>query len=161
MKFTDLTSNMRSMLTALCASSHLNTEQLGNGCVPKLNGQQAANVLIELRQKGVVYSMQKPDTQRFALWAVTEFGKAVFMGRPDTDVQPAQKQPDVADKVAYVAGKFIVGATGHTSIPCADKPTALRLAQVNATDMPGTDFKVYELIAVANMPVPQAQITLM
>lgn len=159
MKFSNLTSNMRSMLTALAASNHLNTEQLGNGCVPKLNGQQAANVLIELRQKGIVYSMQKPDTQRFALWSATEFGKAVFMGRPDTDVQPTAVQPQAY--ASAKSGKFIVGATGHSSVPCVDRDSALSLAQRNATDLPGTDFKVYELIAVANMPVPQAQITLL
>lgn len=160
MKFSNLTSNMRSMLTALAASNHLNTEQLGRACMPQISAASAANVLCEMRKNGIAYSMQKPENKQYADWSITSVGKAVFEGRPDTDVR-VNHVPDVADKSAYTDSKFIVGATGHVSAPCASRDDALATAQHRATEEPGKAFRVYELIAVANMPVPQAQITLL
>lgn len=164
MKFSDLTSNMRSMLTALCACHHLNTEQLGNGCVPKLSPAAAANVLNELRHKGLIFSMQKPTGQAYAAWSVSEFGHDVFMGRPDGNVQasPSTQGPNMAAaKKEAVLNKFIIGAPGQNSVTEHSREDALRVAQEAATRSPGTDFKVYELIAVASLPVPTAQITLL
>jgi hypothetical protein len=42
-----------------------------------------------------------------------------------------------------------------------DIDDATRKAQNMATAEPGKTYRVYELVAVANMPVPQAQITLL
>ena len=168
MKFSGLNSNMRSMLTALCASSTLNTEQLGNGCVPKLTAQQAANTLNEMRAVGLVYSMQKPESRQYASWAVNAVGKAVFMGRPDGDVvlqtvpaSDAQAQCSPAPGAAPTK-RFIVSAQGGTlTVLNVTREYALAEAQRLATAAPGTDYRVYEQIATAHMPVPQAQITLL
>lgn len=89
MKFSDLSSPARSMLAALCATATgLDTDMLGRCASPKLQAGKAACVLLELRKKGLVYSNQKPANHTYALWRVSEYGFAVFQGRPD-DVQPA------------------------------------------------------------------------
>ena len=166
MKFSDLNSNMRSMLTALCASSTLNTEQLGNGCVPKLTAQQAANVLNEMRAVGLVYSMQKPESRQYASWAVNSVGKAMFMGRPDGDVVlqtvPASDAQCSPAKDAAPVKRFIIGERSGTLVVVhGTRDEVLAEAQRRATIKAGAEYNVYEQIATAHMPVPQAQITLL
>ena len=166
MKFSDLNSNMRSMLTALCASSTLNTEQLGNGCVPKLTAQQAANTLNEMRAAGLVYSMQKPESRQYASWAVNSVGKAMFTGRPDGNVVlqtvPASDSQCSPAKDTAPERRFILGEKGGTLVVVhGTREKVLEEAQRRATVNAGTEYNVYEQIAVAHMPVPQAQITLL
>lgn len=159
MKFSSLTSNSRSILAALAASSTLNTYRLGLCCTPKLDAPAAANVLCDMRKKGLIFSQQKPMNQSYAEWGISEFGYAVFAGRPDQDVQPTNVEPQ--RDVSAQPARFVVGATGVTSAPYGDQESAVAAAQAEATRSPGTEYRVYKLVAVASMPVPQAQITLL
>lgn len=166
MKFSQLTSNMRSMIAALAASSHLDTDQLGRACSPKLNAQQAASTLLELRKHGLAYSMQKPTGTAYASWAITSVGMAVFEGRPDSDVRVTSVASPTADVQACApspAGKrYVLSVAGGVgSFMHGVREDVLELAQRKATEQPGKEYHVYEQIAVAHMPVPQAQITLL
>ena len=169
MKFSDLTANMRSMISALNSTNHLNTEELGRACTPaKLSAQSAANVLNELRGTGLVYSMQKPESQQYAKWAITSVGRAVFMGRPDGDVvlqtvpaTNAQAPCSPAKDAAPIKRYMVSETAGVGTFMTGERDDVLAEAQRRATAKPGTQFNVYERIATAHMPVPQAQITLL
>lgn len=171
MKFTDLPPTQRSILAALCAAgaAGLRTDALGRCTSPRHSTpQEAANLLNNLRQLGLVYSQQKPDTQSYALWKVSEYGVAVFVSRPDEVPAPgaaasvaasiangcAQSEPAVKNYIIRGQG----GVDHHARGIRAD---ALAKAQNMATVDAGREYSVYEIIGVAHMPVPQAQITLL
>lgn len=84
MKFTDLTSEQRSMLTMLCTGQVFNTSELGRGCNPRADGPKAAHLLMDLREKGIVFSSQKRPGVPYAQWRASEYGREVFAGRPGT-----------------------------------------------------------------------------
>jgi hypothetical protein len=88
MKFTDLTSYHRSMLTMLCTGQTFSTAELGRGCNPSLKPDQAAASLLRLRDLGLVFSNQKPPGQAYAMWKASEYGQAVFMSRPAEVTMP-------------------------------------------------------------------------
>lgn len=171
MKFTDLTSNSRSMLTALCASvgTGLDTAELSRCTTPrKLDCAQTACVLLEMRKQGLVYSNQKPLGKSYALWEASDYGLAVFTGRHDTDVPApstaasACAAPTIGYTTAKLVKAYIVRSNdGSSYIADGIRADALSKAQNMATAEPGREYKVYELIAVAHMPVPQAQITML
>lgn len=165
MKFTDLPPSNRSILAALCAAgaAGLRTDALGRCTSPRHHTpQEAANLLNNLRQLGLVYSQQKPDNQSYALWKASEYGLAVFMGRP-ADVQPERTVTSSVPTCGAVPTKrFIIseaGGLGH--VATCTREEALDAAQSKATSKPGTVFRVYEQVAEAHMPVPQAMITLL
>lgn len=163
MKFSQLTSNMRSMVAALAASNHLNTDQLGKACSPQINAQQASSTLLELRKQGLVYSMQKPTGTAYASWAITSVGMAVFEGRPDGDVVLTNVPVNNGQAYSPVkpAKQFVIKSASSVLLPECDRDIALAKAQQAATNNPGVEYNVYERIAIAHMPVPQAQITLL
>lgn len=166
MKFSQLTSNMRSMIAALAASSNLTTDQLGRACSPHINAQQASSTLLELRKHGLAYSMQKPTGTTYASWAITSVGMAVFEGRPDGDVRaselPQVGQAQCTNAAAPATKRYMVSETGGVgTFMTGDRADVLAEAQRRATAKPGAEYNVYERIAVAHMPVPQAQITLL
>lgn len=88
MKFSDLSSPQRSILTALCASNTLRTDQLANATNPRMDAQGVAQVLMQMREAGLVFSSQKPTGVQYASWRASDYGKAVFESRPH-DVGPA------------------------------------------------------------------------
>lgn len=182
MKFTNLTSNSRSMLAALCASGSagLDTAHLGRCASPKLDGAQAASVLLDMRKKGLVYSNQKPQGQAYALWKASEFGLAVFQGRPHdvlpSDVVELAGQPSISDLIqqgmesnrkaapspdrdrCYIIScptetltRNVVGTRDHV----------LAVAQSLAEANQGKSYVVYEQIATVLLAKPVASITLL
>lgn len=175
MKFSDLTSAQRSILTALRSTSSLNTERLGLACVPQNSPTGAAGVLVEMRTKGLVHSIQKPESQRFALWCITEYGMAVFDGRPDTDpalapmavvtaASPPTPDPkvDVAAKSEPVKSFLLFkNRSMEGQLTATTREAALDEAQQRATASPGNIYTVFEEVARAELPKPQAQITLL
>lgn len=171
MKFTDLPPTNRSILAALCAAgaAGLRTDALGRCTSPRHSTpQEAANLLNNLRQLGLVYSQQKPDNQSYALWKASEYGVAVFMSRPDEVPAPgaaASVATSIANGCAQSNGSaksfLIVRPTGGCEEYRGTREQALAQAQTGATKNPGTEYSVYEIIGVAHMPVPQAQITLL
>lgn len=165
MKFTDLPPTNRSILAALCAAgaAGLRTDALGRCTSPRHSTpQEAANLLNNLRQLGLVYSQQKPDNQSYALWKASEYGVAVFMSRPDEVAPPAKSQVAEAACASEPVKNYIIsspgGADHHARGIRAD---ALAKAQSMATADAGREYSVYEIIGLAHMPVPQAQITLL
>jgi hypothetical protein len=161
MKFSDLNPRMRSMIAALNSTNHMNTAELGHACLPQIDAQSAANMLNELRGNGLVFSMQKPESQKYANWAITTVGRAVFMGRPDGDVV-LQAAGTTVVASATAKKRFIIGTEGGTlDVISGSRDYALAEAQRRATAKPGGVYRVYEQIAEAHMPVPQAQITLL
>lgn len=160
MKFSQLDSPSRSILTALAATNHLTTDQLGNACCPKQTPKEAANVLCGLRALGLVYSMQKPDLKPYASWAITTVGKGVFLGRPDGDVNIT---PDSTASAASASEELLyIVKYGDVATPGSRWPTeelAITEAQRYATTHPGKKATVLRVIAVAEMPVPQATVT--
>lgn len=164
MKFTDLTSSQRSMLAALCACNGLglNTEALGRAATPKMDATSAASSLLHLRTAGLVYSNQKPTGQAYALWKASEYGLAVFMGRP-ADVQAAQAEPATAAEMVAPAGyklhSYMIypGAIGYQGTEQTMLGELAKLAESN----PGKQYMAYRKVADAVLPVPQAQITLL
>lgn len=175
MKFTDLTSNQRSMLAALCAvGTGMHTDALGRATTPKLPADSAASVLLDLRKKGLVYSNQKPTGHAYALWKASEYGMKVFQGRPDTDVQA---NSDVMRGVASAveASKVASGCKeaphplrlrlwmiypGGLQFQGTEEALAAQLAHC-AEKAPGTKYLAYVLHSEAVLPVPKAQITLL
>lgn len=160
MKFSQLDSPSRSILTALAATNHLTTDQLANACCPKKTPKEAANVLCGLRSLGLVYSMQKPDSKPYASWAITAVGKAVFEGRPDGDVviTPPASVPATAEELRYLVNY----GNECEVLPYSRWPTeelAIAEAQRYATTHPGKKATVLRVLAVAEMPVPQATVT--
>lgn len=103
MKFTDLTGPQRSILAMLATSSVFDTKQLGNGVTPKHDAQSAAHLLMQMRELGLIFSSQKLPNQPYAHWRISEYGKAVFEGRPSEDVAPA-KPAGTAKFVVYREG---------------------------------------------------------
>jgi hypothetical protein len=183
MKFTDLQSNERAVLAALRASAGncMGTDALGRAMYPTQSPADAASTLNGMRRKGLLYSMQKGPNVAYAPWSISEYGIAVFDGRPDTDPALA---PKVATMCAAYGGAVQAASTLGPKMDAATKraPTktfivtradsplwtitgdindATRKAQNLATAEPGEAYRVYELVAVAHMPVPQAQITLL
>lgn len=167
MKFAQLGSPSRSILTALAASNNLTTDQLANACCPKKTPKEAANELCGLRALGLVYSMQKPDSKPYASWAISAVGKAVFEGRPDGDVvitpdtgpcapSISVQSPRSADDLLYVV-KYGDDATPGSRWPTEE--LAITEAQRYATTHPGKKATVLRVIAISEMPVPQATVT--
>lgn len=162
MKFSDLTSNQRSIIAALAASSSLRTDALGRCCVPRLDGPGAANVLCSLRELGLIYSHQKPTSQTYADWKISQVGMAVFTARPDGDVvvRTAGEPVNTAGPAVERHDFVIQGPNGSTKLTGTSEE-ALTAAQHRATIEPGSEYKVFRLVAVAHMPVPQAVVTLL
>ncbi|QJD55324.1 hypothetical protein PssvBMR16_gp19 [Pseudomonas phage MR16] len=100
MKFTDLTSAQRSMLTMLCTGQSFNTQELGRGCNPVFRPDQAAASLLGMRDMGLVFSNQKPAGMTYADWRASDYGKSVFAGRP-ADVPAPDHQIKVPTAKPY------------------------------------------------------------
>jgi hypothetical protein len=169
MKFTDLPPTNRSILAALCAAgaAGLRTDALGRCTSPRHSTpQEAANLLNNLRQLGLVYSQQKPDNQSYALWKASEYGVAVFMSRPDEVPAPGKlvDPRDITDGVN--AGhsptrlrKWMV-YPGGMQFQGTEEALATELSKC-AEGRPGVTFLAYVLHSEALLPVPKAQITLL
>lgn len=152
MKFSDLSSPQRSILTALCASNTLRTDQLANATNPRMDAQGVAQVLMQMREAGLVFSSQKPTGQQYASWRASDYGKAVFENRPH-DVGPSPA-PKVSTEPAYVvyAHSTIVGDSVYTE-QAPDEEFALTRA-AHLTDKHKKAFYVAKLVAVVR-PVVQ------
>lgn len=113
MKFTDLSGNQRSMLTMLCTGQTFTTIELARGCNPRADAQSAAQLLMDLREKGVAFSSQKPAGQPYANWRASDYGRDVFAGRPDDVVStnvakaPTGRTPGL-DEGTPLSGTWIV-----------------------------------------------------
>ncbi|QJD54964.1 hypothetical protein PssvBMR12_gp16 [Pseudomonas phage MR12] len=83
------------MLTMLCTGQAFNTAELGRGTSPQMNTQSAAATLMDMRERGIVYSSQKPTGQTYAVWRATEYGKDVFASRPAEVAKPVVINPTV------------------------------------------------------------------
>lgn len=81
LKYAELASNQRTMLSMLCTGQSFKTDELAKACCPSIGAGDAAHVLCNMRDAGLVFSNQKPSSQRYADWKVSEYGKLVFMGR--------------------------------------------------------------------------------
>lgn len=167
MKFTDLTSNSRSMLAALCAvGTGMHTDALGRAATPKLPADSAASVLLDLRKKGLVYSNQKPTGHAYALWKASEYGMAVFMSRPDEVPAPGTMSTCAApDRGCAEASrplrlrKWMI-YPGGLQFQGTEEALAAYLAS-RAEQVPGTTYMAYVLHSEAVLPVPKAQFTLL
>lgn len=163
MKFSDLTNNQRAMLNALAASSKLQTDALGRCCNPKLDPPSAAYVLCGLREYGLAYSHAKGPTQEYCDWKISQVGMAVFTGRPDGDVSVAGDTAAAAP-VSPGNGHYLVKASepGRTfTLSNTTQGAALAEATRHAELYPGTTYEVFKKIAVAELPVPKAQLRIL
>lgn len=164
MKFTDLTSNQRSMLAALCAvGTGIHTDRLGLGCTPKLSPERAASVLLELRQNGLVYSNQKPTGHAYALWKASEYGLAVFMSRPDEVAAPGAAANEASSASGCAQSprlRLWMIYPGALQYQGTEEALAAQLAYC-AEKAPGTKYMAYVLHSEAVLPVPKAQVTLL
>lgn len=157
MKFTDLTSSSRSMLTHLAAcGTGVTTDLLGRGCVPKLLPQNAASVLLDMRKKGLVYAHQKPAGQDYCNWKISEYGLAVFMSRPDEVPAAVPKHAEQAP--AGMRLWFVV--PGMLQFQGSEATLGKELAKL-AEANPGITYQAYVLHSQAVLPVPKAQVTLL
>lgn len=166
MKFTDLTPAQRSMLAALCATSGvgLQTDRLGMCVSPRqFCPSDAASSLLGMRKLGLVYSNQKTANQVYAIWKASEYGLAVFMGRP-ADVPVLNAGQTSSSQVGHTTPqrKTIIFCPGLAiDFTARTRKGAIEEAQRLATANPGRIYGVYEQVAEASMPVPQAQVTLL
>lgn len=150
MKFSQLTSPQRSALSALCNCGPLRTDKLAKSM--SLDPAGAANSLCSLRKIGLVFSKEKGH-QSYAEWEATEFGRALFDGRP-IDVQPVTPSTQHLLTQFAVCSNFKVDATGT-------KQQAL-LAAEEASIRTGVPHTVIALVAQVTPPEqPRAQITLL
>lgn len=161
MKFTDLTSSYRSMLTHLAAcGTGVTTDLLGRGCVPKLLPTNASSVLLDMRRKGLVYAYQKTSGQVYCTWRISEYGMSVFMSRP-ADV-PATEVSQGGDKEDRKTTRMRIWMLypGGLQFHGTEEALAEHLAKC-AEQVPGTKYMAYVLHSEAVLPVPKAQITLL
>jgi hypothetical protein len=152
MKFTDLSSQQRSMLTMLCTGQAFNTAELGRGCYPRADAryaaQHAAQLLIDLREKGLVFSSQKAAGQPYAHWRASDYGRDVFAGRPDevvnTNVAKAPAQdPDTGTWIVYLHDNTATGQYRGQFISEQDACTAA----AKLVDAYGKEYHVAKLVA--------------
>lgn len=161
MKFTDLTSSQRSMLTHLAAcGTGVTTDLLGRGCVPKLLPTNAASALLDMRKKGLVYAHQKTGGDTYCTWKITEYGMSVFMSRPDEVPAPKQPATDYVESKPDMRLRLWVVYPGSMQFQGTEADLAAALAKC-AEDSPGTKYMAYVLHSEAVLPVPKAQITLL
>lgn len=106
MTFAQLNSSQRSILTMLCTGQTFNTAELGRGTVPKQDAQAAAQILMEMRDAGLIFSSQKAAGAQYASWRASDYGKKVFEGRPDEN--PAAYQTTRQPVPVVPNGKWIV-----------------------------------------------------
>jgi hypothetical protein len=154
MKFTDLAAQQRSMLTMLCTGQTFDTAQLGRGCNPRQDAQRAAQILMNMREQGLVFSSQKTAVQTYASWRASDYGKAVFAGRPEevqaSDVvaamAEAQSAPSVFPGYTYVVyPTSTVAGHGAFQAQYADEQAAFAEA-ARLTDTHKREFCVAKLI---------------
>ena len=133
----------------------------------RVTPQEAANLLNNLRQLGLVYSQQKPDNQSYALWKASEYGVAVFMSRPDEVPAPgtmsiACSTPAIGCAEApspHRLRQWMI-YPGGLQFQGTEEALAAQLAKC-AEQVPGTTYLAYVLHSEAVLPVPKAQITLL
>lgn len=173
MRFTDLTSSQRSMLTHLAAcGTGVTTDLLGRGCVPKLLPTGAASVLLDMRKKGLTFAYQKTAGQDYCTWRISEYGMSVFMSRPDDVPAPGTGKAEVdrqrADLNATIDSacaqsrrlRLWMIYPGGLQFQGTEEALAAQLAHC-AEKAPGTKYLAYVLHSEAVLPVPKAQITLL
>lgn len=155
MKFTDLNSKQRSMLTMLCTGQQFRTDELGRGTMPKIDPPAAAQVLMEMREGGLVYSSQKPAGTQYAQWRASDYGKRVF-GNRDEDVQPQPIREVVpaapAPQWVVYAQATIIGDSVYTEQADSEAQALDRAARL--TDKLKKVFYVAKLVAAVR-PVVQ------
>lgn len=163
MKFTDLTSSSRSLLAALCAAgaAGLRTDALGRCITPRrATPPEAADMLNSMRQLGLVYSQQKAPNAAYSLWKASEYGMAVFMGRPeDVPATEVSQGGDTEDRKPPRPRLWMV-YPGSMQFRGTEDALAATLAKC-AEESPGTKYLAYVLHSEAVLPVPKAQITLL
>lgn len=150
MKFTDLTSAQRSMLTMLCTGQTFSTEELGRGTVPKFKPDQAASSLLGMRDLGLVFSNQKPANQQYAMWKASQYGRAVFEGRPSEVVQALTGYTPGLDEGTPAAGTWVVyEVTSSTAVYTASYPNEVDAVAYASrqVDKLGRVFHVAKLVA--------------
>lgn len=161
MKFTGLTSSQRSMLTHLAAcGTGVTTDLLGRGCVPKLQPQNAASVLLDMRKKGLVYAHQKTSNQDYCNWMISEYGSDVFMSRPDEVPAPKQPATDYVESKPAQRLRLWLIVPGMVQYQGTDEDVAGQLSRM-AEAKPGTMYTAYVAHSEATLPVPKAQIALL
>jgi hypothetical protein len=149
MKFSQLTSAQRSALSVLCNVGPTRTDKLARSM--QFDNAGAANSLCGLRKIGLVFSKER-GAHSYAEWEVTEFGRALFDGRPLT-VEPVTPPAHLLTQFA-VCSNFKVDATGS-------KAQAL-LAAEEASIRTGVAHTVIALVAQVTPPEqPRAQIVLL
>lgn len=158
MKFSDLTPTHRSILAALVNGGPQSTDRLAR-VIGTSSAQLAATTLCQLRTIGLIYSREKGN-DTYATWVANDIGLAVFNNRPADVPAPAieaqcASNDEAADWIIYEEGM------GSVRVNDSLRHAVLSKAQSRATAKPGTVFTVYRAVAVAAMPVPQAQITLL
>lgn len=169
MKFSDLSSAARSMLTALRSSNYLLTDALGRAASPQLAPANASAVLLELRKKGLVFSHQKTQGETYCKWAISDLGILVFDGRPH-DVDAAEKAVPVKPVEQTATVYMVVTADGKPDvhwITATDADTLVRGVQEYLTRNPGhpeltiIEQKVRRVAVITAPAKPEAQIHLL
>ncbi|BEQ12865.1 putative nucleotidyl transferase [Pseudomonas phage Ep4] len=148
MKFTDLSAAQRSMLTMLCTGQTFNTAELGRGTNPRLDAKIAATVLMDLRERGIVYSSQKLASQQYAQWRASCYGMDVFQGRPNEVVRSAPCVPATDAHGQQPTGTWVVYQTDAPRWTCVFPSEAEALARAAAlTDEQKVEFCVARQVA--------------
>ena len=157
MKFADLNPQQRSMLTQLATGSTLNTKSLGYGAVPRLQPLGAYLVLMGMRDRGLVFSIQEPDAAEHASWHVSDYGKEVFEGRPS--INPAAYQPPVKPST-LMSKQYIVYNSANDQVVgiSVSEEAMLKLASELATKN-NRAYYVAALVAVVR-PITQPTFTI-
>lgn len=150
MKFAQLTSAQRSAVSVLCNVGPTRTDKLGVSM--NMQPAQASTALCALRKIGLVFSKER-NGHSYAEWEITEFGRALFDGRP-VDVQPVTPAaPGLITKFAVVKNFQIDGTGTKEQAVLAAEAAALR---------DGAVYTVIGLVAQVTPPEqPRAQITLL
>lgn len=164
MKFSDLTNNQRAILNALASTNKLQTDALGRCCNPKLNPPTVANVLCSMREQGLIYSHAKLPNASYCDWVISTVGMAVFAGRPDGEVKVVDVEPVNSAAVSPGHEHYLVKASepGRSfSLSNTTQDVALAEATRHAERYPGTTYEVFKKIAVAELPVPKAQLRML
>ncbi len=146
MKFTDLTGQQRSVLSMLATNSTFNTKELGLGVTPKQDAQSAAQLLMDMRDKGLIFSSQKLPSQAYAQWRTSEYGKAVFESRPDGEVGVGKAPTGVSQAAAFVVYRRPSGAQLEYIASYPSEVDALNYAS-RQTDKTGDEYHVAKLVA--------------
>lgn len=157
MTFAQLNSSQRSILTMLCTGQTFNTAELGRGTVPKQDAQAAAQILMEMRDQGLIFSSQKAAGAQYASWRASDYGKKVFEGRPDEN--PSAYQPP-ARPSTLLSKKYVVYNSEINQVfgSSVSEEAMLKLA----SELSGKNKRVYYVAALVAIvrPVEQPTVTI-